>query len=341
MKTDKSLLIIFWLIGCIAFSGCFSAITKQNKAEKAILKNEKLIDNNANDINEKGKSFVWGAGYALSHETNITPALDVGTRFIDLAQLTLGNPSFKDSLTIRAIVDDLLSKYQLDLATKEDEISKYKKQILKGEAALAQFSAQVVALEGDRDKLTEKYDLELDKARKVAGENAEKAAKFDSEHGFWQSFNIFSDIFSLMRKLLVLGLIIGALVIIFHILEIFFPGLGVVTYIFSLGGRIVQKFFPRAIDGAGFVTKKVLFGFQQVIKGIQDTRQILSKQNIEDKILEIYPYDKTFNKDEVKKLLIAHTDRIQEILEGKLKEHTDNESRILITQTKTDLGLKS
>src|SRR4051812_49221641 len=89
------LVVSFFLVG---FGGCVTTNPQkkldlaQKKADIALQK----INAQSSEITEKGKAFVFAAGYSNQQETNRTPAIDTSARFITLAQLSFGNPSVKD-----------------------------------------------------------------------------------------------------------------------------------------------------------------------------------------------------------------------------------------------------
>ncbi|MEK6881117.1 MAG: hypothetical protein AABY22_15970, partial [Nanoarchaeota archaeon] len=188
-------------------------------------------------------------------------------------------------------------------------------------------------------KLKTKYEGELGKLEKVNLDNAEKAKIFDSEHGFWQQFNIFSDILGLIKKLFVISMILGAGIILFRVVEIFVPGLSVVSSIFGMIIRCISKLFPAAKLAAGLVSDKVYAAFSHLVKANENIFEKLDKAPLEDELVSSFPDDKIFTKSEVKALLFQLTDKTIELFKAELNKHTDENSKALVRYAKADTGI--
>lgn len=307
-------------------SGCFQIpFLKKTKAEEKVAQTSKAIDKNQEKIEDKGKAFVYAANYVNKQETNRTPQINLESRFIDLAQLTLGNPSIQDAQLMRDIADGLLKD-----AIKDKEIAEKK---------LDEFSKEVIKYQKNEAALTEKYESALEKVNKINDQNAIKAGKWDAENSQW--WNPFYDIFKLFKKLLILGLIGGVLFVGFHILEIFFPEVSFISSIFGFFGKILIKFFPKVKNAAGLVGASVLNGLKATVKGIDATFDKLKNYPIEQELLIGYPNDKLFNKSEVQALLEAHSERIHDLIKTELEKAGDDESKAVINLAKQEIGIKS
>lgn len=355
MKFHLKIFFVILLILTCGFGSCkTTAIDKQKKAKENIELVEKKISDKTIQIEDKGRAFVYGANYSLEQETNRTVALQITDKFLDLAQISLGNPSAADASLVKEITDDLLQESNrkiaianLQLAQTEDEKKKYqkeaeiyKKQVLEGEAKLQKLENSIVLLQNQEKLLKNEYESKLGAASKLADENAEKAVKWDSENSFLASLNPFSDLFKFVKKLFTLSLIAGALFIIFHVLEIIFPGLGVISTIFGAIIKLFSKFVPKAISTAGFVSDKVKDGLKSVTVGLQHTINALKAEPIEDKILDTLDEHKMYNKNDIKKFLELHTENILELIKVKQNEFQDSNTKGLIQVIKAETGLK-
>lgn len=340
-------------------------IQKEDKAEialKAIEDNKKVLDN-------KASALVFGSQYTLKQETNKTPYIDVSLRFLELATLSLEKPSVKDANLMMEISDGLLKGYkeEAELAKKKaaeaqgraatsdkekeeakiaakiasDNYEKAKKDHLEAEKKLALYTQDLVKLQENEKVLTEKADKAELALKQFARENSGKAAEYDSEHGFWQQFNIFSDIMSLIKKLFTIGIIGCILVVAFKVVEVFFPALSIVSSIFGLVIKTITKLFPAAKSFAGLVGDGVKDALTALVKANHDVLKQLKDAPIEKELLESYPDDKTFTKKETEELLLKLTDKTVDYIEKKLLEHTDSDTRGIISYVKADAGIKN
>jgi len=319
-----------------------------DSTKKAIAKNETKIE-------DKGKAFVYGAKYANEQETNRTPAIDISSKFLDLAQISLGNPSLQDSILMRDITDNLLKEVKIklelekqrgDLTEKELKesnklISAYKKDIESANLQLNKFSNDIILLQKDKEILNNNLNKSLEKLDIVNKENADLAAKWQEENIWYKQLNPFTDLFSFFKKLFGWGIFLGIGFIIFKVLEIFFPALNILGVIFSPIVTCIKKFIPSAIKGASLISSKVYSGFKGLVKATEDALKKIEEMDIESKIIKNYPDDYKFTKTEVKTLLEQHSESIEAIIKEELKEHSTDEDRALVTKAKIDLGIKS
>ena len=357
MKTNLLNNIAFGLglLCVLGFGSCkTTAIDKQKKAEEKIIKAEKAIVKKGTEIEDKGKAFVYGANYANRQETNRTTAIDISGRFLDLASLTLGSPNLKDSSIVKGIVDDLLAKAKVDVAlanaaAAQSDIEKkkfqkeaeyFQKQVLEGERKLQLLEKIVVQLQGQEGLLKVEYEKKLGDAMELAQDNAEKATKYDEEHTFLNAINPFKDIWNGVKKLLGWGVFIGAVTILFSVLETVFPQLRIAGVFFGWFGKIAMKLFPSAKKAAGVVAENVWSGFKNITVAIQHSIDTLRDKPIEDKVLEFVPDDAKLNKIEIKRLLELHTENVIQLIESELKEHHDAESHTLVQYAKAETGIK-
>lgn len=312
-------------------------IKEQAKVEQI----QKQIDKKDNQLEDKGKALVYGAKYTLEQETNKTPTIVVSSRFLDLATLSLGNPSANDARIIKEISDNLLAESKIQLALTKEEADKYKKLHLDGELKFKKLENEIILIQKEKQLKINELELKNEKLEEVNAENAGKAAEYDKEHGFWQQFNIFSDIFSLIKKLFVLSIILGVGFIVFKVLEILFPALNILGVVFGGLGKIVMKFVPGITKTMGLVSSKVYGGFKGLVKATEDALRKIEEVDIESKLIINYPEDYKFTKLEVKNLLEQHSEAIENIIKEELKEHSNDEDRALVTKAKIDLGIKS
>ena len=351
---------IFLILSIALITGCFGLSQKESGVDKDYLakqaKTEKAkqeIKVNLDKVTDKGKALVHGAGYAINLETNKTPPVQVAGELISHAQLTLGNPSLADSKKIEDIVDGLVQevkaenlKLKIQNTTNKLELDILKTELKKadseGKAArqkLNAFEEQITKLQNNEDLLKKKYEGELDKLNKENLDNAEKAKNWDAEHGFWQQFNIFSDIVSLIKKLFTLSIICGVCVVLFKILEIFMPGLNIISSFFGVIVKCISKLFPAAKSAAGLVSSKVYDAFSHLVKANENIFEKLEKAPLEEEIVNLFPDDKMFTKSEVKTLLFQLTDKTIDLFKAELNKHTDENSKALVRYAKADAGI--
>ena len=337
----KPLLLAFVIV---LITGCFGSLSKKDSGvDKDYLakqaKSEKAKqDIRANDdkIIDKGKAFIHATKYTLNQETNRTPHIEVSKTFLDLAQLSIGLPAIKDAKLVEEISDGLISGYkaenlklQLQNSTNKLEIDILKIELKKAESEaksanskLDSFQGEVIKLQLNEDLLKKKYEGELSKLNKENLDNAEKAKAWDADNGFWQQFNIFSDIVSLIKKLFVMSVIGGVLFIVFKTLEVFFPAFSLVSGVFSVIIGVIKKIAPTALKMAGCVSSKVYDTLSQVIHSNQSFMKTLKEMPIEEDLIKGYPDDYIFEKKEVKELLLALTDKtLAELQKLKLREY--------------------
>lgn len=353
----KILFLIFTILtlsGCSIFRGP-TAVEKQKKAVQGIELSQKNIVAKTSQIEDKGKAFLYGAKYSLEHETNKTVPVLISEKFLDLSTLSIGQPSLTDAQKIREITDDLLKESDRKIAVAnlqlaqtegdkkkfEKEALNYKKQVESGEKQLKLLENSVSLLQGQEKLLKGEYDKKLGEAQKIAEVNATKASQWDEENSLINSLNPFRDLFKFIKKLFVLSLIGGAIFIIFHVLEVFFPALGVVSLIGSTFIKVISKFVPKAISGAGFVSSKIKDSLKAVTTGLQHTIDTLKVNPIEDKILNNLKENDIFDKNDVKKFLETHTENILELIKNEQDEHQDNSIKTEISNIKNEIKFRS
>lgn len=353
---------IFLILSIVLITGCFGLsrkdegvskdyLAKQAKSEKA----KQEIKVNDDRIIDKGKAFIHATKYTLNQETNRTPHVEVSKTFLDLAQLSIGLPAVKDAKLVEEISDGLISGYkaenlklQLQNSTNKVEIDILKTELKKAESEaksanskLDSFQGEVIKLQLNEEKLKAKYQGELDKLNKENLDNAEKAKNWDAEHGFWQQFNIFSDIVSLIKKLFVMSIIGGVLFIAFKTLEVFFPAFSLVSGVFSVIIGVIKKIAPAALKMAGCVSTKVYDTLSQVVESNQSFMSTLKNMPIEDELIEKYPEDYKFDKKEVKELLLSLTDKTLAELQKELDKNLNEETRGVVSYVKAASGIKA
>lgn len=354
---------IFLILSIVLITGCFGLSNKSDGIDKdylakqaKIVKAKEEIKINDDRIIDKGKAFIHATKYTLNQETNRTPHVEVSKTFLDLAQLSIGLPAVKDAKLVEEISDGLISGYkaenlklQLQNSTNKVEIDILKTELKKAEseakfanAKLDSFQGEVIKLQLNEEKLKSKYEGELDKLEKINQDNSGKAAAYDSEHGFWQQFNIFSDIFSLIKKLFVISLIGGVLFVAFKALEVFFPAFSLVSGVFSVIIGIIKKLAPAAIKSAGFVSNVAMDALKHVVKSQDNIFKKLKKEDFELDLVQPYLDDHKFTKNEVLDLLYKLTEVTVNSMEQNLKDSTDEETRGVITKVKQEIkGEKS
>ncbi len=352
----KNLLIAFCAIFLLGFGGSCQTTNPQKKIENAHKKADialEAIDSQTSKIQDKGKAFVFAANYSNQQETNRTPAINTSARFLDLAQLTFGNPTVKDATTVKNIVDGLLFEKNFNesilsnrLAISESDISFYKKQsqiykskIDKAEDSLKSLTSDVINLQNEKVVLESKYKIKLEAVEKVNEQNADKAAKYDQENTFLNSINPFHDLAKLLKKLAILGTIGGLVIGAFRIAELFFPGLNIVGGFLGLIGKWIFKFAPKAKKMAGVVSSTVWDAFKVNVKALDSFFVSLSKGEIQGHILESIPNDAKLDKNEVSKLLDLYSDKVEIEIKNQLDKFHDEDSRGIVNLAKSDLGL--
>lgn len=352
----KKIVLLFILI--FAFSGCsiFRA-NPQKKQEQAIARVETtslLIDKKENKLVETGRAYVLGAKIAINHipDTNRTVAVDVADRMVSLAQISLGNPSIYDSLTITKIVEDLLLEADVKVLraettnkTSEKKINELQAKVDLANKNLANFNDKVVLLEKEKIILHTQYEKDIEKLNKINKENAGKASQWDDENSFWRSLNPFVDLWRFFKKLFSWGLIIGAITILFKFSGIIFPALSflgnIVDFIFGAISKVIFNLLPQAKKAAGVVSDKVYDSLGHVVASIQESLKKVDNEPIEEDLLKFFADNHQFTKSEVKALLESHSERIVQLIKSTLDKYTNEDSRAVILKIKSDLGIKS
>lgn len=323
----KKQFIFILLLPLLLVLSCRTPIEKQSKANQEAEKTKIESFEKQEEINDKGRAFVYGVNYNLDQiKSNRTVEIETAARFGDLAQLTLGNPSLQDAQKIREISDDLISRAE--------------KKIQEGEAKLKVFVGKVEELNVEKQKLKEQYENDLDKIQRVALGNAEKAQKYEEEHTFWNSINPFYDLKNAFKKLFGWGVFLGVVVVLFNILETVFPQLKIVSVLFGWFFKIVSRIFPAMKSAAGVVSSTVYDGFKKVVLGYQHAIDALKNHPIEDEILKNFPDNKTFDKKEVKILLEQHSEQILELFRKEQMEHQNDETGAIVQTIKSETGIK-
>lgn len=342
MKNKFKKSLIFAAIVIVFFSiGCFSTPEKKKaKADQKIEAAAKKIEINDNQLEERGKSLVYGAAISIARETNRTPAVEITSKYIGLSQLTLGNPSVKDADIIRGITDDLFFQYNLKVAVKDDEIKEAKAKIAEGERKLAEFTQTIIELENSRDSLNKDYQSKLDAANKVNEKNAELAQKYNEIYGGINWLNPFAGLGHILKRLVFMGLGIGLIVILFKVAEIFYPALNIVGFVFGGIGKAVIKFAPRTKEFMGVVSSKVYDSFKATVKGLEQVKESLKKEDIESSLLAAFPADHLFEKKDVLELLQKHSEQILTIIKNNMDKNHDETTRAVVNYAKSDLGLE-
>jgi hypothetical protein len=364
--------------GCISFDP--SKVNDPLKDKRALDNKVKAIESalvtNKTLIEDKGRAFVHGGLYVLNQATNQTAEIKVAGRFLELATLSLRQPSMKDARTIEDIADGLLSQYKMEIAHSESlrleseadrmalsatnqvlklevnqlreradqlqtESALYKKQYDKAEKDLSAFAGQIVTLQEEQRNLNKKHALERNQQDAQNTENALKAAKWDAENGFWSQFNIFADITKFFKKLFSLCILGGILFIAFKLLEIFFPAFNILGTIFGGLIRGVQRLVPSAVKSANLVGRSVWEGFKGTVKAIENTRAKLEREDIESDLMENYPDNYQFSKKEVHALLEKMSAKINDILTAELTAQQKEEGYALVQHAKAESGIKA
>lgn len=325
------------LLVCLLLTGCSTFTSLKNKffsADKRVQTAVQRVEKKQGEIEDKGRSFVFGAKYANEFETNRSPSINLSHDFLDLATMTLGPPSIKDAQTIQEITDSLLNRTQKDLASAIADKTKAEKR-------LQDYVGQVVTLQNESAKLSANYERELANLRKISEVNAVKASQYDAENGFWQSLNPLSDLWKFVKKLFILSLIVGGLIIVFHVLEVFFPGLKIVSTIFGGITRLALKFSPQAKKFAGVVSDSVYKSLKSTVQGLDNVFDKLKNQPIEQSLIQNFPDSHQFNKKEVLNLLEQHSENLEKLIKDELDKLNDNQSRTIVNaiKTKTDTKL--
>jgi outer membrane murein-binding lipoprotein Lpp len=353
MKNDY---IISTILVAVLLAGCTSLglnTKKYDKAKENVAKTEDSIKKNETKIEDKGKAFVYGANYANKTETNRTPAVEISGKFLDLAQITLGNPSVKDAELMRGITDGLLQelKVQLEIEKQKNassqkeikdsnvKITEYQKEIAKANTQLTEYSKSIINLQKEKDVLIEQLEKRKQEFAKITDDNSEKAAQWEADNSFWANLNPFTDLFSFFKKLIGWGVFLFIIFIVFKVLEVFFPGLGILTVIGSAFISLTKKLIPTATRAAGLVSDKVYDSLSHVVKSNHSIIEKLDKLPIEDDLIEEYPYDKQFSKEEVRRLLYKLTEKTLEAFKSELNKNTDPHSRAVIRRVKSDAGI--
>lgn len=350
--------IHFFLLGICLFilmgASCESHPGKRPDAQKAVTVAGKVVDSKKQEIISKGIAYVYAAGNALSKvpETNKAPEVVVGSRFIELAKLTLGPPSIEDAMKMDAIVDGLLkeSKEAAALAqaraaesellaeTYKKEAEVFRQQRIKAEKSLADFNGKVIILEKERGDLTKELQDRVEKLQNINDGIAAKADKWDEENSFWNSINPFYDLGKFFKKISVWALIIGLLFMIAKFGGVIFPALsgvtGVVDWFLGLVGKLVFRVSPSAKKSAGVVGDSVFSALEATVNGLEKSLDKIKNHPIEEDVLRFCPRTKMYNFNEVRDVLEQHSENILSIIKADLKEYHTFENRSVIKSVK-------
>lgn len=267
MKLQHSSALLSILLLCTA-STCNSSLKHQAGILKETETKEK-IDGVKNEIDEKGKAYVFGTGLALDRETNASPAVKIAKEFNDKAQVILGPPKVADAAEMQKIVGGLLSEQK-----KEREDARKREEKLIGEVAILNLEREKLRVELDK--------IQIQQAKDNA-ENAEKAQKWDE----LQRKNFLKRFWGWLTATLGVGGIVA--------LIIFFPALlPVVARMFAWAiGKV-----PALAGAIGVAGTKV---FDGVVKGVGRVRTELK---LEEKLpLE---QQKKYTAAEVRQMLDDH-----------------------------------
>jgi hypothetical protein len=291
------------------------------------------VESKNTQIEDKGKSFVYGAKYSNSKETNRTPAIDVSARFLDLAQLTLGNPSIKDAAVVKEITDGLLAEADYKVKNAEEEKAK-------AEFKLSGLIKEVETLQNQKTNLQHQYELAVDKVRSEAEKNAAKARLYDEENSFWNQINPFHDLGKFFKKLVIWGVVLGFIFTAVRILEFVFPQFSILGAIAGGIGKLVFKIVPTATKAAGVVPKQIWDFSKKTVLSIENTLKALEYQDIESDLIKNYPETHKFEKKDVLQLLQLHSEKIEGMLKVELTQKYNEDDQAILNKAKINLGLK-
>lgn len=261
LKLSSIILVAATLTGCGTTTKFlqFRELEKVEQAKTNLKKNEETrLD--------KGRDFVYGTGQALDQSTSPDPEVKLAKLLNERALLTLGNPSSKDALKLKQMVDDLLSV--------NEEIHK------KGQAELDRRDSDIASLEAKTKDLERKLQVQEEKRDEKFEDAALKAAKWDDENSFLNSINPFRDLAKFAKKLFFLVLFLLFICVGVKVGALFFPPLAPFSAILdSLVGGIFKMGFravPAAKAAAGVVaaethelSEKTLAA---MVKTVQDLR---------------------------------------------------------------------
>ena len=102
-----------------------------------------------------------------------------------------------------------------------------------------------------------------------------------------------------------------------------------------------MKFSPTAKKFAGVVSDNVYKTLKVTVKGLQLSLDKLKHSPIEAELIENFPNDYKFSKDEVLKILEDHSVKIEGMIKTELDGLNDDTTRAVINITKSETGIKS
>lgn len=361
MKNYVVFVLAFFLCSCALFDSSVKSPNDNKNLEKALQTQEKvqlkndLIKIAEDKLEDKGKSLLHGGRYVLNLSTNKTPEIDVSLRFLDLAQLSLGNPTIKDAQVIEGIADGLLAEYKAEnlrlkataetnrgeIKKLENAASQLEKQHRDAELQLKTFVGTVNKIQEEKVKLESELKKEQGKNNDLLEQLAVKADRFDEENSLLNSLNPFKDLFSFFKKMLGWGVILFVGFIVFQVIEIMFPGVAILSTIISIPIKVISRILPRALNFAGLVSNKVLDAASALVAANNDVIKSLKDEPLEEKLLENFPEDKTFTKKETLNLLFQLTENTLDMLISKLDKHLDSDTRGVVSQIKAKTGIKN
>ncbi len=258
-----------FLISCfiiILTSGCLQPLKKWNAAIKKEDKTEQKIDSKKEETAEKAKTFIHGTGTALKLDPSPSKYSDVALTLNQRAELTLGQPSYQDSLVIDKIVVGLLSTNEQIKAEAKKSLDIKDSEIVKLQTQLKDLGVKLETIQGEKDVLGLKNS--------VLGQK-------------WSNLMVWI-------KWIFWGIIF---IFVFRVVMAVVPppynSLGfVVDGVFGVIGKFIFRALPKAREYANVVKKDVFDVSEQTLKSL-----VAAVQDIRNK--EIKPSD-AINNDPVK-----------------------------------------
>lgn len=297
----KRHLITGIIVLTIAFltSGCLGPLRKWNANVQKEDKTEQKIDAKKEETAEKARTFIHGTGSALKLDPSPSKYSDVALSLNQRAELTLGQPSYQDSLVIDKIVAGLLS-------TNEQIKTDAKR-------ALDIKDSEAVSLQKQLRDLGVKLETIQEEKNILGLKNSILGQKW-SNLMVWIKWVFWGIIFVVI------------IIIISQILSTLLPPpystiLGVLGACLGLVGRFVVKLVPSSMKYAGIVSENVHQESKTTLSHLVSALQEIRNKEIN---LENFPDQK---------LKFSH------IIDPILKDKTDLGSRKEIIKIKDQLHL--
>jgi hypothetical protein len=242
--------LLVLIIGCSIFP---SPSSKADRAEKKVTETKAKIVANSEKTVEAGRSYVFGAGEALSLNPQTNKYTAVAKEMISRAQTTLGEPSMADVVKMKAIIEHLLSEN--------------KAIVEKGRILLQDRDEDIINLQSQNQELNEILREKESKFVDISRINAKLADKWSRLVSIFWWF-IWGIVIMVACK--ILGSVLPP-----PYNSIF----GIFDYIIGGFIRMIFKLLPRAKETAKVVNADVQTALDHVVLSVQEAKDRVSARN--------------------------------------------------------------